>query len=248
MSILGAFGGLVGNLISGSSASKNAKLQMAKQEEAARNSVQWRVADAKKAGVGTLAAMGMQPISMSPVSVNGPDWGSVGQNLGRALDAGVDRETQAHNVRAQQLSIEKMELENDAIKLQLLGSARALRQQAGTPPGVPDSLQREVDRQSIRGEAESIIRSRDGLPMGSIGVVPQSPRWSPAQKVEDEYSDIVSNIYGVAKWLRDYNLMSRPPASNPMTKRYWQNQIRDYRAGRVKDYYRRRGDADFGYW
>lgn len=249
MSIFGALGTLVGGLFSGSQAKKAAERQAQLQREFAQNSVQWRVADAKKAGVGTLAALGMQPISYSPVTVGGPDWSDIGQNIGRAADAAVDVPDRQMNKAASTLQLENMQLQNDAIRLQLLGSARALRTQAGTPPPVPDALDREISRQDIRGKATDYLRERDPLPMGPVRLQ-QSSRYAPAQKVEDEYADVVSNVYGVAKFIRDYNLSTRPQKGDwnyPLTKRYWMEKW-NQNSARTQSRYLERRRGDHGYW
>ena len=100
MSILGAIGGLVGSLL-GNSAKKK---ELAQQKHLAENSVSIRVADAKRAGVGTLAALGMNPIQMQPVGL-GSDFADVGQNIGRAADAAVSNSTRAYNTKAQELDL-----------------------------------------------------------------------------------------------------------------------------------------------
>lgn len=242
MSIFGAIGSLVGGLFGAKSAEKQQQQLLQWQENAAKKQVRWRVADAKAAGVHPLTALGASLHSPSPVSVgNNTDYSSIGQNIGRAVDSTMssDQKDSEFSRTAQALTLEKMELENNVIKQQLVNSAAATVNQAGNPPTFASTEMGEKPR-------------RPDLPMGTLGVVPQSRRWAPAQDVEDEYSDIVSNAYGVAKWIRDYNLHTRPDRSHPLTKRYWQDRMRDYRNWRSNNHVRYRSrrekGVDYGYW
>lgn len=78
-------GGMMAARSAESAANKNADLQ----REFAKNSIRWRVADAKAAGIHPLAALGSQGISASPVYVGSGDAGlsAAGQDIGRAISA-----------------------------------------------------------------------------------------------------------------------------------------------------------------
>ena len=119
----------------GSRATKEAnKDNAALQKEAAQNQVQWRVADANKAGVSPLAALGMTPISMSPSYVGNDSMasavGNMGQDIGRAVTAKMgpqERVTAAMNA----IQLENGQLQNDLLRTQI----RRLNS-PGTPPGI----------------------------------------------------------------------------------------------------------------
>lgn len=122
--------------------------------DAAKNTIQWRVDDAKAAGVHPLYALGAPAISMGgqAVGVGGtslqapqisaPSIGNVytrqmGQNINRARMAGMSKEEraalQAAAFRDQTLgalAVDKAWLENDLLRSQI---ARLNRDQAGTP-------------------------------------------------------------------------------------------------------------------
>lgn len=180
--MLSALLGLGGSLISGLQSSKNAKLQMAKQEEQARNQVQWRVTDAKKAGVHPSVALGMSPMSYSPVSTDVPDWGAHGQNLGRAITAQMTKQDKEddYTKAMKRLSVERGELENT-----LLASKIAVNSQAATPPAMPTAASLE------QGEN---IKDRE-----YFGEMPDSPA---AQDYSDQFGDVVGDAYGVDRWAR----------------------------------------------
>lgn len=100
--IVGGLGALAGGLLSSHSKNKAtasqhaiAMQELAYQKELHKNQVQWRVEDAKKAGIHPLAALGLSSASYSPVSgsidTSGTDYswlGDVGQNLNRAIQQG----------------------------------------------------------------------------------------------------------------------------------------------------------------
>lgn len=133
-----SFGGnLLGGLLGRSSASSQAREQMRMQEAFAKNSVRWRVADAKRAGIHPLAALGAQTHSYSPVAFNDPlpnALANAGQDLGRAVDAtrtGAER-VDAYTKTVQDLNVTRLGLENE-----LLASQIAKVRQAGHPPPMP---------------------------------------------------------------------------------------------------------------
>lgn len=132
-------GGFFGQNAAQEQAERNATLQ----REFAQNTIQWRVADAKKAGVHPLYALGAPAISPS-VSFGsqgmGPAIAAAGQDLGRAASAYMTpKETMSAATLAQSsqqnaanmLRLENMQLQND-----LLRSRLAVINQPGTPPGV----------------------------------------------------------------------------------------------------------------
>lgn len=71
---------------------------IALQREFAQNGIRWRVEDAKAAGLHPLAALGASGASFSPVTqvgdtyFPGRDIAEMGQNIGRAMDAGMTEE------------------------------------------------------------------------------------------------------------------------------------------------------------
>lgn len=135
--LLSLGGNLLGGLLGRSSASKAADKQAEMQEAFAKNSIRWRVADAKRAGIHPLAALGAQTHSYAPVAFDDPlpnALANAGQDLGRAIDAGrTGRErVDAYTKTVQDLTLNRMGLEN-----QLLASQIQKVRQAGHPPPLP---------------------------------------------------------------------------------------------------------------
>lgn len=123
-------------------ARENAERNIAHQKEFAQHGIQWKVADAKAAGVHPLAALGASTHSFAPVSIGSSSMAStfsaMGQDVSRAMMAG-----QSHGERVsdagkmmQALQVENASLQNDLLRSQI----SRLNQQAtpSLPGGVPN--------------------------------------------------------------------------------------------------------------
>lgn len=174
--ILSAGAGLLGNLFGAKQSSDNAdktnahnariaaeqnalaRENMAQQREFAQHGVRWKVADAEAAGLHPLAALGAQTSSFSNVvgaspyelKTGGADYGAMGQNISRAIDAGStaqerqDRMGAAIARTAQVFSLEKLNLENEQLKTNI-----AL-QRAQLGPSFPPSALAHLSRSPSR--------------------------------------------------------------------------------------------------
>lgn len=129
-----AAAGGMGKLIDAGVSWYNAKNNISWQKKFARNAIQWKVKDAKAAGIHPLAALGASTHSFQPVSL-GTDFGSMGQGIGRAIDATADKE-QRQNADAG-TAMQKLQLENAALQNQKLAAEIAITRQAGSPPPFP---------------------------------------------------------------------------------------------------------------
>lgn len=133
-----SIGGALGNSLFGSTGPDSADMfgrSQDVQERWMQNQMQWRVQDAKKAGIHPVAAIGS---NLSPPSSPGYSVGDVGggiggtlsdmgQDLGRAIGASMSGETK-YRTSLQALQIERGELENSILREQL-----KRLQPAGTP-------------------------------------------------------------------------------------------------------------------
>jgi len=155
--LIGAGANILGGILGSNSQEKAAKQNAALQREFAQNGIQWKVEDAKKAGIHPLAALGAQTSSFAPVSVGGDSLAAgisaAGQDVSRAIDAtrSASGRIDAYNKTVQDLSLRRMGLENE-----LLASQIAKIRQAGTPPPMPTA----GDRYLLDGQADSgLIKS-----------------------------------------------------------------------------------------
>lgn len=169
----------VGNIASGifgaSAAKKAAEVQYRQQKEFAQNGIQWKVADAKEAGIHPLYALGANTVSYAPVSVGNTNpaagLAEAGQNIGRAIDATrpAAARLDAYTQTAQQLSLTRMGLENE-----LLASQIATTRQNGATPPMPTA----GDRMLIPGQGNSPITGAGAVktsPMARQSTDPNSP-------------------------------------------------------------------------
>lgn len=146
-----------------------------------QNQIQWRVEDAKKAGVHPMAALGLSSMSFSPVSsASAPEYdnwlGDIGQSADYAITKAKDKKQQAEAFALQQkglsLDLEGKELDN-AMKREELEAFRmklATNQAIGTPaaPGQAMSLiDGQNDSQKVNVvPAEVTASAKTGLEAG----------------------------------------------------------------------------------
>ena len=195
--MLGPLIGLAGNLISGflgskgASAQNKAALAQAKaanaaqmkmaakniqlQKNFAQKGIQWKVADAAKAGVHPLYALGAQTMSFQPISIGTSSaspvnemapWAdaaaNMGQDLSRALSAGATSGERKAAVMATALDLEHKQLSNDLLRSQI---ARLNSAQVG--PGVPG-----VEPMMIPGQGDSGV---EPMPQRVVGASAARP-------------------------------------------------------------------------
>lgn len=125
--ILGAAGSIASSIFGNKAAKKAADQNIKLQKQFAQQGVQWKVNDAKKAGIHPLYALGASTHSFSPVSVGGstPDLGAMGQNIGNAIDATQTSSTRLDKTMGA-LAVERATLENELLRTQIGGSRLAL--------------------------------------------------------------------------------------------------------------------------
>jgi len=185
---ISAGGNIIGGILGSMDRNKDRKLQ----KEFAQSGIQWKVEDAKKAGIHPLAALGAQTTSYAPVSVGGPSiasgLASAGQDIARSVDAtrGAGARLDAYTKTVQDLNVRRMGLENE-----LLGSQIAKIRQAGNPPPMPGSDRFMIDGQAnsplVQDQSLQRVGSASGQPSTEPGAVvdmgfARTPTgWAPVQ-------------------------------------------------------------------
>lgn len=213
------FGGdLIGGYMGGQAAKSAARQNYRAQKEFAQNGIQWKVADAQKAGIHPLYALGAQTSSFSPSFVGDNSFGTgiaeAGQDLGRAIDAArsPDQKTAAVQKTIQDLSITRMGLENDLLAAQI-----AKVRQAGQPPGIPSVNQSYlVDGQAPTAQGTITVKpleqtaSSPGAPFQEAGAINElgyakTPTgWAPVMS-----NDVVQRLEDDAIGTFSWNLRNR---------------------------------------
>lgn len=167
--------GLLGSKSTSDANEDNIKLQ----KEFAKNAVQWKTADALKAGIHPLYALGAPTMSFSPSSVGDSSLpnalSNMGQEVSRAIDAGGTVEDRA----IRKLTLERGGLENEKLKTEIA----LARSQLG--PGSPVGANTLIPGQ---GNAVSIIPGRkSSLPPGVAD----------AQVAENKFGEMTDIPYGI---------------------------------------------------
>lgn len=185
--LISAGASLAGGLLSARSTSRANAANEALQRDAAQNQVQWRVADANKAGVSPLVALGMSPVSMSPSHVG--DTGlpsalhSMGQDVGRAVAATSGSQAKM-DAQVKALTLEKMGLENQLLASQI----RKL-----DAPGMV----------SAPG-GDTLIDGQGDVPVlvDPLGIARRVGTGTPSQQLEDQYGES-SELESGYRYIRD---------------------------------------------
>lgn len=189
MSIFTAIGSLVGGLFGNQSAKKREQEARRWQEQMDNSKLQRMTADAKKAGIHPIAALGHSLSSPAPTVIGRESYSDMGQNVGRALDAVTTGNAKLDDFTrtSQALQLERMQLENAVIRGQLVNSAVRTVQQPGNPPVF-------ADRDLPRG------RNEDGESRATVNVGPlvleQHPDYSDADVAQRRYGESADWIEG----------------------------------------------------
>lgn len=160
---------LLGGLFGQSSQEKANKRNIQLQREFAQNGIQWKVADAKAAGIHPVVALGAQTHSFSPSVVGDTSFGTgvaqAGQDIGRAIQATrtPEQRVDAYSKTVQDLSLQRMGLENSILAAQL-----AKVSQPATGPAMPSATQQYV----VDGQGQTAIPSPGRSPAALVSDQP----------------------------------------------------------------------------
>lgn len=162
---------LLGGILGQNKQEKIAKQNIQLQKDFAQQGIQWKVADAKAAGIHPLYALGAQTHSFAPVSVGdslSPALANAGQDIGRAINATSDGTTrQAAIAQATtRLALERAGLENELLRSQIRRN-----NSAGTPPPVPTP----GTRWGMPGQGDTTIPDIPGIKIAPHTVTGRSP-------------------------------------------------------------------------
>lgn len=140
-SIISGISGVIGGLFGQNSQEKMARENIRQQREFAQHGISWKVADAQRAGIHPIYALGAPTHSFSPVSIGdslGPGIRQAGQDIGRAINStsSPGQRMTAEMAAAAALNLEKGGLENELLRTQI-----ARLKQTVNPP-LPEPGQR----------------------------------------------------------------------------------------------------------
>lgn len=125
-----------------------------RQKEFAKSGIQWKVADAKKAGIHPLYSLGASTTSFSgyagtgdysnPAATDYSSLAAAGQDIGRAIDStrSPGEKLTAYAKTVQDLTLQRMGLENEVL------ASQVAKIRSSTTPGIPS----ETDQYLIEGQ------------------------------------------------------------------------------------------------
>lgn len=179
MSIIGPLikgaASLIGGLFGKSSQEKANEQNIRLQKQFAQEGIQWKVADAVKAGVHPLYALGAQTTAFQPTVVGDTALPNalqnMGQDIGRAFGAVQSSERKTAGVLSA-LAVERAGLENDLLRSQI----RAL---------------------SAPGTGPAVIAGNNANPLVAAGAeLARHPDWSDAQDFTNRYGELADFLFG----------------------------------------------------
>lgn len=209
---------------------KAAEINTDYQREFAQSGIQWRVQDAKKAGISPLAALGSSGASYTPVQrVGGPfDWQSAGQDLSTSISRGFDLHAKKKLIIAQ-VRKETAEAGVQELNLQIL--RKKLRDMNATKP-IPQPGMGIVHQNQGGGD----LYTRQPVPTSS------APGVQEGMVPEGQYN--VSRT-GFLKYYPNQNIMDLLSESLPAALGWW-DDMRRYKWAMEKG--RRTPGSDLNRW
>lgn len=234
----------------------NWQTSMAYQDLVNKNTIQWKVQDAQKAGLHPLAALGVNTaggptsfIGATPSTGMGNAVSDMGQDLSRALRAS---ETQQRRAESFDTAIRGLDIENKQLQNELLRSRIAVSR-AGTPPATPSFEQRWAlpgsgDTPSVKLEPVGVNPGEPGKPYMEPGTNPDTSYMRtkdgyaiyPSKAAQERMED---NFLAQTSWMYRNQILptvdrksEQPPGAPPPDGYEWRwNAVKgEYRPARRK--------------
>lgn len=217
-------------------AQQNAAQNFATQREFAKNAISWKVADAKRAGIHPIFAMGSSPINFSPVGVGvsganpmADSLRSMGQDISRAGMATQSRRGRGAmmNSTMDKLGIERAGLQNELLRSQIKAVNMKVNQSQLPPPAVERITQQIIPGQADAPSIDPGIVTDTGHARTRTGYAPV-----PSEQVKQRIEDVLPQE--VMHFMRNnvapnFNQNFSPPFKAPKGKRWIFHPSQEYR-------------------
>lgn len=205
--LISAGANIVGGLMGQKSAEQTREMQreqfernIALQKEFAQTGIQWKVADAKAAGIHPIFAMGGNTASYSPTSSNftadtsmSNAMSRAGQDIGRAVSSTQNQATRLDAAaQAQQaIMLEGGKLDNDIKRVELASRVARLNQQSNPPMPVNQRYLIPGQGQTATGD---LVKSK---PMEQTPADPKMPSSEPGANPDAGYLRTSGGLFPV---------------------------------------------------
>lgn len=239
--LIGAGSSLIGGLLTRDAQSKANDAALADKErdrelqkQFAQNGIQWKVSDARAAGIHPLYALGANTVSYSPSSVGlvpetglGTGMAAAGQDLSRAINAtrSAGAREDAYTKTMQDLTLQKAGLENEYLASQIAKLRASLNPPMPTLSTVP------VPEASGPEKRPVLMMGGERWPTNS--------NTSNADEFEKRYGEVTDWTFGPYVLWQDLMAKSRGAAAANIDKwpssSFWSPHMR-----RLKSYIERR--------
>jgi hypothetical protein len=159
------------------------------QIDFAKQSLSWKIDQAKQHGISPLAAMGASMTAGSPISVGTPSPPGIAAGMGQDISRAVAATATKQQKEAAQLTLEKASLENDLLRTQVASEKAKLINQTG--PGMP-GVEMVTNKRSISPSGDKLHQQSGDIPYtgfarsASGGLVPV-PSTDAKERIEDQF-------------------------------------------------------------
>lgn len=208
--LIGAGAGLLSTFLGNKSkdkaneaAAQQAEANYAHQKEFAQQGIQWKVNDAKAAGLHPIFALGANTHSFAPntVGTQSHDYSGLaqaGQNIGRAIDATRDpasKQVAALNTAMAATQLEGAQLDNDIKRARLASAIATNTNRTGAGVPVPSGPQAT---HHFDGQGDAIRIENEGFELKSKRDItdPGNPTQIPGSGPSVGYVKLGDNLYG----------------------------------------------------
>lgn len=206
---IGGVGSLIGAGVDSWTQQKINKENYDMQKEFAQNSLQWKMADAKKAGIHPLVALGAQTYSASPSSVASGSGKSIGrgfEKFGQAIDTYIADDEDRRRLENERLALENKKLEAEINGKFSQGVGSLMSSSSGSSPsaivtGNPDSVSSQKLKEQTN--VDKSIKVGNGLvlqkPLGNGDFYfTFDPNSTQGQKFSEDGFMMSNTLFGLA--------------------------------------------------
>lgn len=179
--IAGALGAdLIGSEMNRKSRSNDRKMQY----DFAQHGVQWRVEDAKRAGIHPLAALGMSPNQASPVMVGSDPGGPLRRMANKMYDAQMQESVMRGDESKAKANYYNAMAENIRNPVVTTGDGNLVGNEEIVKPGV------------VQNKPQELVMPYNGNHKTGKSV--------PQERIEQEYGGVLGELYGIVRGATDF--------------------------------------------